>query len=490
MAEVDDIDLLSSLAVPAPGREPSPTKIVGTHETTTADGSEDTSVGAIDNKETLYCVCRKPYNEKTDALMIGCDHCDEWFHLDCVGISHEDVNDIASYACQACQSKNANFQTKYHNKRRRRARKNPTPPPPRCASNCCANPSTPPSRYCTEDCGLRQADRHLLQLLQQCTPPSTIDTCTSHADKESIAELNRLNAELTVVDSRLKELECLRNILDNHLKRVNELIYDDASATAAQPGVVPDNDVMIDCFSCGNTYGLQKAIVHMHKCYATIEAEVEVVGDKAEILDGCPVQAFCNAYDKTSGKYCRRLHSACPKHKPSGKYSSIRANAVCGYPFDGPLCVTVSATTTAAVENIADAPPITSFCLQKKRNCVTHSTWDKLHTTRFELETVQQFMYRTYLTAQMKDITGRMARRHTVASCVGHEVIRHTAADALEIHKRAVVAAKDLRESHAIASRSKVTNDMEKSQTTGLYTNKECSVAPCCVDCSVSDHNT
>lgn len=396
----------------------------------------------------------------------GCDHCEEWFHGDCVGISHEEADDIASYACQSCQSKYAHIKTKYHNKRRRRARRTSPPPPPCCHSTHCSNPSAPPSRYCTMDCGLRQADDNLLRLLQQFVPPSTIEECESQADKESLAELDRIRTELSLVDARLSELEYLRTVLDAHVKDVTVLIYDTINAGGDPRSVVTDSDAMIDCFSCGNTFPLQKAILHMHKCYANIESEVEVLGEKAHVLAGCPVQAFCNAYDKSSGKYCHRLYSTCPKHKSSGKLPTARADAVCGYPFDGPFCATLS-TTSTTVER--EEIPIKSFCKQRKRTCVAHSTWDKLHTTRLELETVQQYMYRAYLKAQTHDIAGRMSRRHTMVSSVRHETVSHTAAEAQDIHTRATSAAKKLRESHAIASRSKVIDDMEKSQTTGLW---------------------
>lgn len=85
MVEVNDIDLLSALAVPAPGREQSPpnTNFASVRGNTNlnpivagASAQENTDVVAAEigeaekDKENLYCICRKPYNEKTDAFMM------------------------------------------------------------------------------------------------------------------------------------------------------------------------------------------------------------------------------------------------------------------------------------------------------------------------------------------------------------------------------------------------------------------------------------
>lgn len=39
-----------------------------------------------DDPERLWCICRQPYDER---FMIQCDHCEEWFHGNCVGVSQQ-----------------------------------------------------------------------------------------------------------------------------------------------------------------------------------------------------------------------------------------------------------------------------------------------------------------------------------------------------------------------------------------------------------------
>mmetsp|Transcript_21924 Transcript_21924/g.43532 ORF Transcript_21924/g.43532 Transcript_21924/m.43532 type:complete len:233 (+) Transcript_21924:23-721(+) len=51
----------------------------------------------------LYCVCRKPYDDK--QAMLACDDCQEWFHLMCVGLYTSEMHCIESYLCRECAKK-------------------------------------------------------------------------------------------------------------------------------------------------------------------------------------------------------------------------------------------------------------------------------------------------------------------------------------------------------------------------------------------------
>lgn len=44
----------------------------------------------------LYCICRKPYDQRA---MIACDRCDEWYHFDCIKLRFPPK----IYICPACE---------------------------------------------------------------------------------------------------------------------------------------------------------------------------------------------------------------------------------------------------------------------------------------------------------------------------------------------------------------------------------------------------
>ena len=53
----------------------------------------------------VYCLCRLPEDGR---FIICCDHCDEWYHGDCVGITPDNElemkGDNKEYICPSCTS--------------------------------------------------------------------------------------------------------------------------------------------------------------------------------------------------------------------------------------------------------------------------------------------------------------------------------------------------------------------------------------------------
>ena len=68
---------------------------------------EDASKISVDLSEEVtqleqatlsYCLCRAAYH----GDMVGCDTCEEWYHLSCVGLSKVQADKIERYVCVRC----------------------------------------------------------------------------------------------------------------------------------------------------------------------------------------------------------------------------------------------------------------------------------------------------------------------------------------------------------------------------------------------------
>jgi len=64
--------------------------------------SEYTEAESIDG---VFCLCRKPYDPSKDY--IGCDVCKDWFHFECVKVTHEQTRQINQYVCPICREPEA-----------------------------------------------------------------------------------------------------------------------------------------------------------------------------------------------------------------------------------------------------------------------------------------------------------------------------------------------------------------------------------------------
>ena len=61
------------------------------------------SINSMKSKKTkLYCICRQP--EDTSQVWICCDHCEEWYHPSCIGMTAEQlkVAEAGEFLCPFC----------------------------------------------------------------------------------------------------------------------------------------------------------------------------------------------------------------------------------------------------------------------------------------------------------------------------------------------------------------------------------------------------
>ena len=59
----------------------------------------------------LYCICHTPYDK--NQSYIGCDQCDNWYHLSCVNMNEYDAEHSETYVCNHCVNTNNHKKRKY-----------------------------------------------------------------------------------------------------------------------------------------------------------------------------------------------------------------------------------------------------------------------------------------------------------------------------------------------------------------------------------------
>ena len=55
--------------------------------------------------QVLYCLCRKPYDDKEGDTMTFCERCKQWFHYTCIGVDKTEVDKIKKFVCMPCAMK-------------------------------------------------------------------------------------------------------------------------------------------------------------------------------------------------------------------------------------------------------------------------------------------------------------------------------------------------------------------------------------------------
>ena len=69
-------------------------------------GCRSIDVFVLQESAKIYCLCQQPYDELRP--MLSCDHCTDWFHYDCIGLTppgdDQDDDQVApaEYRCPKC----------------------------------------------------------------------------------------------------------------------------------------------------------------------------------------------------------------------------------------------------------------------------------------------------------------------------------------------------------------------------------------------------
>eukprot|EP00842_Homolaphlyctis_polyrhiza_P001813 jgi/Hompol1/2632/HPOL_001040-RA len=182
---------------------------------------------------TLFCICRKPYDDK--KFYIQCDSCDEWFHGSCMRVSEKESEAIDKWYCKHCRNtKGLTVQFR-----------------PACARRECPGLfARVGSLYCSDECGVEDASRMLKS--GQVTfrpkrlrpkPPSDSESeqiCTQSITRRTLHMYESKRRKLTTLIQQIKllvrALESRQLRIDDAVDRSNRLNAD-VMMTAVNAGV-------------------------------------------------------------------------------------------------------------------------------------------------------------------------------------------------------------------------------------------------------------
>lgn len=374
-----------------------------------------------EDPQDTQCTCGIPYDEVTQPFMIQCENCDVWYHGTCVKIDAIAADDVDRFYCKKCNEENPDLLIQFTSTAVAAGRVQ------LCATRGCQSVANfPISKYCTRACGLSTARNTIRKLLRHAKVPDTYkgtsdcndnDVVSGNATREYLQDIDKTKMELEFVNSRVEELMAERNLHQRNIDHAKTLTPQERNDSENIDGDPSSESTRFTCFLCPHKEGPPKMILtHMIKCSRKQEQEVSICAPKPTEVPNCPINAFCNAFDRSTKQYCRRYHALCPEHNATKKFKLGKASSVCGYP------------------STADG----SVCLLTKGECVTHIGWESFRTARLELEIVQQCMYRNYLQQQVEELTDRLTRKYTVMTSIFTSTVTHNQKEADAIAQRAM----------------------------------------------------
>uniref|UniRef100_A0A8C3URL6 CXXC-type zinc finger protein 1 n=1 Tax=Catharus ustulatus TaxID=91951 RepID=A0A8C3URL6_CATUS len=269
-----------------------------------------------------------------------------------------------------------------------------------CLGPGCTRPARPPSKYCSEACGIKLAANRIYEILPQRIQQWQQSPCV--AEEHGKRLLERIRREQHQARLRLQEMERRFHELEGLIARAKG--HPPREDEESTEGDSEDTDLQIFCVSCGHPINPKVALRHMERCYAKYESQTSFGSMYPTRIEGA-TRLFCDVYNPQSKTYCKRLQVLCPEHSRDPK---VPADEVCGCPL------------------VRDVFELTGdFCRVPKRKCHRHYCWEKLRRAEVDLERVRVWYKLDELFEQERNVRAAMTNRAGLLALMLHQTIQH-----------------------------------------------------------------
>nr|XP_019044859.1 hypothetical protein I302_06773 [Kwoniella bestiolae CBS 10118]OCF23789.1 hypothetical protein I302_06773 [Kwoniella bestiolae CBS 10118] len=200
------------------------------------------------DKNAIYCVCRKPYSEEEDeVMMVGCESCDNWFHPGCVGLTEDMVEALDVYICKSCE-RSTHQRTIYKQLCKR--------------EGCSKSLAGSSSKFCSSSCAFQYSQSILSSMSNKNTLKQLAKTFIGYPQPRLGISTITHNPESTIISSgsksdRLVELEKQLANVNRSIELVNkrQRILDQVIVRAENAMLAPN----------GNEVEEEEEVVHSKK---------------------------------------------------------------------------------------------------------------------------------------------------------------------------------------------------------------------------------
>lgn len=235
-----------------------------------------------------------------------------------------------------------------------------------CHGPKCVLPARKKSKYCSDQCGRNLASERIKQLLPK------IQAMREHPSVATIEQYYRID-KLKLKYATILEI---RNDLEAKFEKLEEVIAFAKKKSIINPDpedeITSGEEPMIFCFVCGHLRPSRTLVDHIDKCYRRVEAETSYGSEFETKVEGSK-RLFCDTYNSTTNRFCKRLKVMCAEHSKEPKPDD---NEVCGCPLS-PDDFYNQETSEIATCRIA------------KKSCRKHFLWEKMYRAEIDLKRIR-----------------------------------------------------------------------------------------------------